>query len=88
MLGLGMAKTPYPDHTGTIGDRIRLGHDVTIWCENRDCQHRHTLDLGKFAPDMELAALVARAVCSECGARWPQVSVKIAVINAPRVTGG
>jgi len=48
-----------------------------------------TLDLedmaARFGADLPVAELVARAVCSECGARWPRISITISVDNAPRV---
>ena len=37
-------------------------------------------DIETFAAD-----LVARAVCAECGARWPELSISVSVDNAPRV---
>jgi hypothetical protein len=32
------------NHVGTIGDQVRLGHTLTLNCEN--CRHRADLDLG------------------------------------------
>jgi hypothetical protein len=32
-----------------------------------------------------VADLVERAVCAECGARWPELSISVSVDNAPRV---
>jgi hypothetical protein len=31
------------NHVGTIGDRVRLGHTLTLNCEN--CHHRANMDL-------------------------------------------
>jgi hypothetical protein len=55
----------------------------------RDCYHRARLDLkdlaARLGPELPLADLVARSVSSECGARWPRISISIAVDNAPWV---
>ena len=79
----------YPPHVGTIGDKIRIGHGITVNCGNWECLHRATLDLediaARFGAELPVADLVARAVCAECGARWPQLSITISVDNAPRV---
>ena len=81
--------TTRPTHVGTIGDKIRIGHSLTINCGNRECLHRAKLDLediaARFGADLRVADLVARAVCAECGARWPQLSISVSVDNAPRV---
>jgi len=76
-----MARAPaYPPHVGTIADKIRIGHSVTVNCGNRECLHRATLDLedmaARFGADLPVAELVARAVCSECRARWPRISCR------------
>jgi hypothetical protein len=31
------------NHVGTIGDQVRLGHTLTLNCEN--CHHRADMDL-------------------------------------------
>jgi hypothetical protein len=85
-----VARAPaYPLHVGTIADKIRIGHSITVNCGNRECLHRATLDLedmaARFGADLLVAELVARAVCSECGARWPRISITISVDSAPRV---
>jgi len=72
-------------HVGTIADKLRLGHGVTINCGNPDCRHRATMDLAKLPAEMTVASLVARAICSECGTRWPRLSITISVENAPSV---
>ena len=56
-----MARTPaYPPHVGTIADKIRIGHSVTVNCGNRECLHRATLDLedmaARFGADLPVAA--------------------------------
>ena len=36
-----VAKRPaYPNHVGTIGEKIRMGHGLWDHCENRECLHR------------------------------------------------
>jgi hypothetical protein len=35
--------------------------------------------------DLTVAELVKRAVCSECGSRWPRLSITVAVEKAPRL---
>jgi len=40
-----MAKRPaYPNHVGTVGGTIRMGHALWVHCENRDCLHRARID--------------------------------------------
>jgi hypothetical protein len=72
-----------------IVDKIRIGHSLTINCGNQECLHRAKLDLediaARFGANLPVADLVARAVCAECGARWPRLSMSVSVDNAPRV---
>ena len=79
----------YPPHVGTIGDKIRIEHSLTINCGNLECFHRAKLDLediaARFGAGLLVADLVARVVCAECGARWPRLSISVSVDNAPRV---
>jgi hypothetical protein len=79
----------YPPHVGTIGDKIRIGHGITVNCGNRECLHRAKLDLedmaARFGGGLIVADLVARAISAECGARWPELSISVSVDNAPRV---
>jgi hypothetical protein len=78
-----------PPHVGTIGDKIRIGHGIWINCLNQECLHRAKMDLAALAErlgaNFPVAELVKRAVCSECGSRWPRLSITVAVENAPRV---
>jgi hypothetical protein len=39
----------------------------------------------RYGADLPVTELVGRAVCSECGSRWPRLSITVAVENAPRV---
>jgi hypothetical protein len=78
-----------PPHVGTIGDKIRIGHGIWINCLNQECLRRAKVDLAALAErhgaDLPVAELVKRAVCSECGSRWPRLSITVAVENAPWV---
>jgi len=78
-----------PPHVGTIGDKIRIGHGIWINCLNQECLHRAKVDLAALAEphgaDLPVAELVKRAVCSECGSRWPRLSITVAVEKAPQV---
>ena len=82
----------YPPHVGTIGDKIRIGHGITVNCGNRECLHRAKLDLediaARFGAGLLVADLVARAICAECGARWPELPISVSVDDAPRVVSG
>jgi hypothetical protein len=78
--------TTQPPHVGTIGDKIRIGHGN---CLDQECLHRAKMDLAALAErhgaDLPVAELAKRAVCSECGSRWPRLSITVAVEYAPRV---
>ena len=78
-----------PPHVGTIGEKIRICHGIWINCLNQECLHRAKVDLAALAKrhgaDLPVADLVKRAVCSECGSRWPRLSITVAVENAPRM---
>jgi hypothetical protein len=54
--------TTRPTHVGTIGDKIRIGHSLTINCGNRECLHRAKLDLediaARFGANLPVADLV------------------------------
>jgi hypothetical protein len=87
--------TTRPAHVGTIADKIRIGHSLTINCGNRECLHRAKLDLediaARFGADLAVADLVARAVCAECGARWPEfvrvggAAARSSHLNLPKI---
>ena len=77
-----MAKRPaYPNHVGTIGGTIRMGHGLWVHCDNRECLHRAHIDLEAIAEhygeELSVAEFVNRSVCSECGARWPDISISL-----------
>jgi hypothetical protein len=65
--------TTRPTYIGTIGGTIRTGHGLHLYCLNRECHHRATLDMeaitARYGADLAVAEFMARAVCSECGAR-------------------
>jgi hypothetical protein len=45
-----MAKRPaYPNHVGTIGGTMRMGHGLWVHCNNRECLHRARVDLEAIA---------------------------------------
>ena len=41
--------------------------------------------IARYWSGVRVAELVKRAVCSECGSRWPHLSITVAVEKAPRV---
>lgn len=86
-----MSKLRRPLQVGTIGSLIAERLRLTISCGPRECGHDHTFDLealkklaGELGPDNRIADLVARSRCSECGAKWPQLSVRVGPVH----TGG
>jgi hypothetical protein len=50
-------------------------------CENRECLHRARVDLEaiteRYGAELPVAAFVNRSVCSECGTRWPNISISL-----------
>jgi hypothetical protein len=62
---------------------------ITVNCGNRDCLHGAKPDLediaARFGAELLVADLVARAICAECGARWPELSIPVSIDNAPCV---
>ena len=82
-----MAKRPaYPNHVGTIGGTIRMGHGLWVHCENRECLHRAHIDFEalaeRYGAELSVAEFVNRSVCSECGARWPNISITLEPVSA------
>jgi hypothetical protein len=80
---------PPSPHVGTLDSTIRVRHSLTINCGSWDCRHRATVDLealsARFGEVYPAARLVERAVCSECDARWPDLSLTVSPASAPRV---
>jgi hypothetical protein len=58
---------------------------MTIVCDAIGCHNRKTVDLEALAfelgEDYTVAALVARSRFSKCGAKWPQLSVRVGSIH-------
>ena len=81
----------YPPHVGTIGGVIRIGHGLHLYCLNRECQRRATIDMAaiaaRYGEALAVAEFMARAVCSECGARWPNLDMKVWVVGSPSPVG-
>jgi hypothetical protein len=65
------------------------GPAETLGDLNQERLHRAEVDrvalVERYGADLLVAELVKRAVCSECGSRWPRLSITVAVENAPRV---
>jgi len=61
---------------------------MTIYCDAIGGRHDHTLDFDamsrELGPGYRVADFVARSRCSKCGAKWPQLSVRVSPIQ----TGG
>jgi hypothetical protein len=59
-----------------------------ISCDAIGCRNNADVDLEALArelgPDYRIADFVARSRCSKCGAKWPQLSVRVSPIQ----TGG
>ena len=62
---------------GTLGDLRQCRHDLYLNCERTGCGHsvRVPLDplIERFGAAFPLQAVLDRAVCTVCGARWPEV---------------
>jgi hypothetical protein len=56
-----------------------------LWCENRECLHRARIDLEaiaeRYGVELSVAEFVNRSVCSECGARWPNISISLEPVS-------
>jgi len=81
-----MGRRPaYPNHVGTIGGTIRMGHGLWVHCDNRECLHRARVDLEaigeRYGEELSVAEFVNRSVCSECGARWPDISISLEPVS-------
>ena len=54
---------------------------MMIYCENHRCLNGAPVDLralcARYGDDFPVADFVARSVCSQCGARWPNVTIKV-----------
>ena len=88
-----MGKRPaYPNHFGTIGGTIRMGHGLWIHCDNRECLHRARIDLEaiaeRYSEELSVAEFVNRSVCSEYGARWPNISISLEPVSTRTAKAG
>jgi hypothetical protein len=76
VLTLAMPRSPR-QLVGKFTGLIRYGHELTANCEA--CQHRAPVSVPTLAARLgesyRLQALIERAVCSKCRARWPKLSV-------------
>jgi hypothetical protein len=65
----------------TALETIRMGHGLWVHCDNRDCLHRTRIDLEaiaeRYGQELPVAEFVNRSVCSECGTRWPNISISL-----------
>ena len=72
-------------HIGTIGGTIRMGHGLWVHCDNPECLHRARVDLEaiaeRYGAEVPVAEFVNRSVCSECGARWPNISISLEPVS-------
>ena len=68
---------------GKFADLIHYGHELTANCEA--CQHRAPVSAPALAARLgesyRAQALIERAVCSKCRARWPKLSVTVVPIR-------
>ena len=50
-------------------------------CENRECLNRASVDLEaiaeRYGAELSVVEFVNRSVCSECGTRWPNISISL-----------
>ncbi len=77
-----------PLHVGIIGSTIAQGFKMWISCDAIGCRNSADINLtelrDQLGADYRVADFVARSRCSKCGAKWPQISIRIAPIH----TGG
>src|SRR5260370_11211383 len=74
VLTLAMPRSPR-QLVGKFTGLIRYGHELTANCEA--CQHRarqRANAAARLGESYRLQALIERAVCSKCRARWPKLS--------------
>ena len=78
MLPLAMPRSPH-QLVGTFADLILYGHELTVNCDV--CQHRAAVSVPALAARLgdkyRVQAFIERALCSKCGARWPNLSVTV-----------
>jgi hypothetical protein len=78
-----MTRSPR-EFVGTFADLIHLGHELTVNCDA--CQHRTAVSVlalaERLGKNYRVQAFIERAVCSKCGARWPDLSVTVTPVGA------
>ncbi len=81
---------PRPRLVGTLADLILLGHELTVNYES--CLHRAGVTVRALAAPLgehyRVQAFIERAVCSKCGARWPNLSVTVIPARATGYQSG
>jgi hypothetical protein len=79
------ARRKRPPQVGTIGSTIATGLKMWISCDAIGCRNNADVDLlalrDQLGADYRIADFVARSRCSKCGARWPQLSVRVSPIH-------
>jgi len=77
------ARRKRPPQVGTIGSTIAAGLKMWISCDAIGCRNNADVDLlalrDQLGADYRIADFVARSLCSKCGARWPQLSVRVSL---------
>jgi hypothetical protein len=80
-----------PPQVGTVGELIRRRMDVEIYCERIDCRHHAAVNLealqSEHGDGFPVAGFVARSRCSRCGARHPEITIRVSPSANPRVIG-
>jgi hypothetical protein len=75
---------------GTFADLSRYGHELTVNCDV--CQHRAPVNVpalaARLGENFRVQAFIERAVCSKCGARWPELSVTVVPAKTAGYRGG
>jgi hypothetical protein len=61
-------------------------------CDNRECLHRAWVDLEaiaeRYGEELSVAEFVNRSVCSECGTRWPNISISLKPVSTRGAQSG
>jgi len=74
---------------GTLGDLLARWLKLRLWCERRNCRRSTDMDLpdliDRHGSEMPLQALMERAVCQVCWARYREVGCQTVPDNLPAV---
>ena len=72
---------------GTLADIKAAKLQLRLWCERRECWRGVDMDLdaliARFGETMPLQAVLERARCEKCGARWPEVGCQTVPADVP-----